>query len=121
ASVETETEELAEGTRLRWRRAHLPRTVSWTVATDVPAGAMIEELRGAPRVRATPPPAQPALAPLDPAPYWLGLALALALLACAKIASVERLARERRSRARPLLFAPAWLRAIVSAGACVAG
>lgn len=121
ASVETELEELPEATRLRWRRAHLPRTVSWAVAADVPADAMIEELRGAPTVRSMPPPAPRAATPVDPTPYWLGLALALGLLACAKIVSVEALARYSRSRARPLLFAPAWMRALGAAGASAAG
>lgn len=121
ASVDTEVEELEEGTRLRWRRAHLPRTLSWTVAADVPAGAMAEGLRGAPRVRSIPSPARRSTAASDPTPYWLGLALVVALLACAKIITAEALARRARARSRPLLWLPAWARALVGLASATGG
>ncbi len=57
ASIETDEQELPDGRRrLSWRRAHLPRTVPWTVAIEVPGEAMDEALSQ--RATAPPPPEQ---------------------------------------------------------------
>jgi hypothetical protein len=82
---------------------------------------MDETLRSAPVVRAAPPPLPEAEPAVDPRPYWLALAGALALLALAKLVSVHRLARRSRARARPLLLAPAWFRAPVAVVLALAG
>lgn len=120
ASVEKDIEALAGGTRIRFRRAHLPRTVSWTVAADVPAEAMAEELRGAPPIRSVPPPSPPRTEAV-PTLAWFAWALALALLACAKIRHVTTLARRSRVRARPLLPLPAWFRTLVALAGALSG
>ncbi len=121
ASVATERTELPEGTRLSFRRAHLPRTLAWVVVADVPAAAMAEELRAAPTAELAPlPSAGPQAPPVDRRPLLLALAAIVALLACAKILAVARLARSRRALARPLLPLPAWLRAPLAASLAVA-
>lgn len=116
ASLDTEVEELPEGTLLRWRRAHLPRTVAWVVAADVPAESMIEELRAPPSATPLPLPRSSATptAPIDPAPLWLALSALVAFLACAKMATVARLARSSRAAARSLLPLPALVRAPIA-------
>ncbi|HEY8432409.1 MAG TPA: hypothetical protein VIL20_28755 [Sandaracinaceae bacterium] len=122
AAVATEVEPRPEGTLLRFRRAHLPRTLEWSVAADVPADAMAEELRAPPVLEAPPPPraASPA-APIDLAPYWTALAALLALLACAKMAAVARLARASRAIPRPLLPLPALVRAPLAVALALGG
>ncbi len=116
-SMTTEVVDEPEGIRLSWRRAHLPRTLSWTVAVDVPAEAMVPELRGSPVVTPPPAPVSPrAATPVDPAPYWLVLAVALALACLVKIVSVAGLARRSRARARPLVPLPGALRAPIALG-----
>ncbi len=116
ASLVTDATEVPEGTLISWRRAHLPRTLSWTVAVDVPSSAMIPELRGAPVAAARPSRSGivAAHAGRSPAVYWLALAIAVALLACAKLVVVGRLARRSRTRSRPLVPAPALLRAPIA-------
>ncbi len=47
SSVVHGREDEAESVTHRWRRAHLPRTIPWTVSLDVPADQMNEALRGA--------------------------------------------------------------------------
>lgn len=112
--VSMEVEELADRTVLHWRRAHLPRTVPWTVSFDVPAGVLDESLRGAPVVLLPPPPTSAALAPpADPTWFWIALAAVLGILGLAQIVLVSRLASRAASEARPLLFAPAIVRAVV--------
>lgn len=94
-------------------RAHLPRTVPWTVSADVPAEAMDPGLRGAPVVHLPPPPPSAALGPdQDPTPFWMFLPAVLALLALAQIVFVARRARRAGVGARPLLYAPALIRAV---------
>lgn len=116
ASVATDQTELAEGTRLSFRRAHLPRTLPWVVVADVPASAMAEELRAAPTLEPAPlPSASPQAPPIDRQPLFLVLAALVALLACAKILAALRLARSRRATARPLVPLPAWARAPLAA------
>lgn len=110
----------AEGTHFRFRRAHLPRTVPWTVGVEVPADVMPEALRGAPIVR-KPPPAPPVEVVADPRPRWYGLAALLALLVLGKGLAVRTLARRSRSRARSLLGLPAWLLALGGLALAAAG
>jgi hypothetical protein len=120
-SVTTERRDVAEGSRLRWRRAHLPRTTPWTVAIDVPADAMAEELRTGPAA-ASAPVVRGALvtAGADRRPVWVALALLLALLGGAKMLAVHRLARRAAASARPLVPLPALVRAPLAVAACVA-
>lgn len=109
ASLEASTEELGTGTLLRWRRAHLPRTVPWTVAVDVPMAAVIPELRSAPVAELPPPPRARSSAPVvrsDPGPFWLALATALALVALFKLFAVRRLAMRSRTEPRGLIPGP---------------
>jgi hypothetical protein len=113
ASLATTREERQSDVLLRWRRAHLPRTVPWTVAIDVPMAAMSPELRSAP-VAALPPPPRSSAAPVvrsDPGPFWLALAVALALVALAKLFAVRRLALRSRTEVRGLVPGPLAVRA----------
>ena len=110
-----------EHTVLSWRRAHLPRTVAWTVTADVPAAAMSPELRGPPVLVAPPPPHEAAVVVRDPAPFWITLALALAVLSMLKLFVVARLARFARSEPTPLVPLPLALRAILGLGAFASG
>jgi hypothetical protein len=121
ASLQRTTEAREDGTALRWRRAHLPRTTPWTVRVDVPAEALAEPLRGPPVLAPPPPPPAAEAPPRDPTPFWLGLAGLLALVALAKLAAVARLARLARSRARPLLPLPGLVRALLALAACAGG
>ncbi|MBX3273582.1 MAG: hypothetical protein KF729_25180 [Sandaracinaceae bacterium] len=112
-SVEVEQRE--DHTVLRFWRAHLPRTMTWTVRADVPQDAMDAALRGAPIVRAPPPSSVAALrAPGDPAHFWIPLALAIALLCVAQIAVVARRGRRAGGAARALLYAPGVVRGAVA-------
>jgi hypothetical protein len=125
ASVLVEREETPDGTLLRWRRAHLPRTTPWTVAVDVPSAAMIEALRSATEV------ASPSSRPHAPAsrapraaaepPFWVGVALLLSALACAKMLSVRRLAQRSGSLARSLVPIPALARGPLAVALALAG
>ncbi|MCA9609689.1 MAG: hypothetical protein KC619_29020, partial [Myxococcales bacterium] len=122
AELSMEVEELEDRTVFHFWRAHLPRTVAWTVRADVPSEAMAPGLRGAPIVRLPPPPPSAALdREVDPTPFWMGLPALLALFALAQIVFVARRARRAGSPSRPLLFAPAIVRAcLVLAAAPVA-
>ncbi len=120
ASLETEVDDVPEGTLLRWRRAHLPRTLAWVVAADVPSDALDPSLRAA---ASAPVPVAPVSTatprvPLDLSSFWLGLAALVALLACAKMIVVARQARRSRARARPLLLASSYVRAPIALALC---
>lgn len=119
AELSLEVEELADRTVFHFWRAHLPRTMAWTVRGDVPAEAMDPGLRGAPVVRLPPPPPSAALAAArDPSSFWMLLPSVLALLALAQIGFVGRRARRSGVAARSPLFAPALVRgALVLAAA----
>ncbi|MGE0790664.1 MAG: hypothetical protein AB7S26_33630 [Sandaracinaceae bacterium] len=105
---------------LRWRRAHLPRTMPWSVSVEVPSEALDEALRGAP-TEVLPTIRTLAQRDVDPRPFWLALAGWLALLVLSKIAAVSHLARRGRSRARPLVPCPWWLRAGLVASLALVG
>lgn len=122
ASLERSEQRLDDHTVLTWRRAHLPRTVPWTVSVEVPSEALVPALRGAPVDAPPPPPRSLAGASdADPTPFWLGLAGLLALVALAKLGAVRRLARRARSRARPLAPLPDFVRALGVLAACAGG
>lgn len=120
SGLETSVEPEGEQTVLRWRRAHLPRTVPWTVAIDVPEEALDEGLRGPPLVEL---PTPSSLSPRaeDPTPYWIAFACWLALIALWKLYAVGLLARRARSRPRPLIGAPVLVRVVVIGALSVAG
>jgi hypothetical protein len=114
ASLETNREELGATTRLRWRRAHLPRTVAWTVAVDVPSSAMIAELRAPPEL-APPPAPRDAEAPTqrrDPIVFWLALSLGIAVLAALSVFGARRRAQRSRTTARGLVPSPLLVRVL---------
>lgn len=108
-------------TVLSWRRAHLPRTVPWTVTADVPETAMHPDLR-APASPKVPTPRAPATPPQPPSPReapWM-LAAWIALLAVLRIGAFRDACRQRGVAARPLLPLPAGARtvlALICAGA----
>ncbi|MFW6051609.1 MAG: hypothetical protein ACODAU_10560, partial [Myxococcota bacterium] len=68
SGVRVTRQEDADGTTLTFRRTHLPRTVAWPVAVEVPAGAMAPGLVPEAPERAAPPRAVSAAPPGDPAP-----------------------------------------------------
>ncbi len=115
AELSVDVEDLADRTVVHCWRAHLPRTVPWTVSADVPAAAMDAALRGAPVVRLPPPPPSAVIAPeRDGTPFWMGLASLLGLLALAQILVVPRRARQVGVRVRALLLAPPLVRAAIA-------
>jgi hypothetical protein len=94
-----------------YERAHLPRTVPWTVEVVLPddaVGASVDR----PIVR----PAKPSAPSLAPRAESFGLGLVLALLALGSRHAFAVRAKERSARARPLVFGPLPL-AITVAGA----
>lgn len=120
AELSMEVEELEDRTVFHFWRAHLPRTVAWTVRADVPAEAMDPGLRGAPIERLPPPPSAAIGPERDPTGFWMGLPAILALLALAQIVVVARRARRAGGSPRPLLFAPALVRAVLALAAAPA-
>jgi hypothetical protein len=100
-----------ERTTLRWRRAQLPRTLTFEAVFSVPASAAL---------RASPPPA----ARPGPSPGLGGVAawpaLALLLLAFAKRSAVRASCRHERARALPLLGLVGGPRALAAAALALA-
>jgi len=123
AELEESAEPLDGQTLLRWRRAHLPRTLAWTVAADVPAEAMHETLRGPPRLPAPPPPRGGVGESIarDPTPVWVGLAALLGLLALLKLVAVARLGQRSRAVPPPLVPMPTWIRVPAILIGCATG
>lgn len=109
AGLETSVEAEGEATVMRWRRAHLPRTVPWTVAVEIPEDRLDPDLRGAP-VLELPAPASVSSRPVDPRPTWWAFAAWLLVIALAKMLAVRRLARRSRSGVRALIPMPALVR-----------
>lgn len=118
-SIEHTKVEAGERVLLSWRRAHLPRTVAWTVELDVPEGAMDESLR---RAASTLRRKQP-MAIRPTGERWLAplVAILLALLALAKVVAWSRACEEVRVRPAPLLPLSARARALAIAGAAAGG
>lgn len=106
-------------TTIQFRRAHLPRTVAWTVGVTVPSEAVDLALRPEPSAA---PPLPTSSAPPPPGTGgplpWL-FAAALALLVAAKLWLYGRACRETRVRPRPLIPLPTWLRVALSATAAL--
>lgn len=102
ASIETSHRREGDRTVLSWRRVHLPRTIPWTVAAELPADALPGWTRHFDRV-ASPEPAPEAPAQVRvPAPRAASLAMIfIALLALGSIWAFELAARRRRARPRP--------------------
>lgn len=124
ASLTTLVEERDGRAALRWRRAHLPRTVSWVVAVDVPAAAMAPSLRGPPVLASTAPAphrAARALPRVDPRFSWFAFALAIGLLVVLKTFCMRRLARLARSAVAPLVPLPAIVRLPLALVGCALG
>ncbi len=120
SGTETSVEPEGQATVLRWRRAHLPRTVPWAVAVDVPAEAMDVGLRGPPLVE-LPRPSSVAAQAEDPRPYWLGFAAWLVLMAWLKLYATRTLGQRARRAARPLVPLPVWARALLIGAAGAGG
>lgn len=99
---------------LRWRRAHLPRTVPWTVAVEVPrtqmAPLIVARQRAAepPEVAAEDTSAPPQIRPRGLAP--VAGALLVGFLSLLALSLFEREARRRRATPRPWLPLPGTLR-----------
>ncbi|MCC6875830.1 MAG: hypothetical protein IT378_16100, partial [Sandaracinaceae bacterium] len=122
-AIATEVEPGRDGTWIRFRRAHLPRTLAWTAAADVPAEALAQELRAA-RIAVPPPPRGAAERPrIDPSRAVLPVALLVLLLAWAKMAAMALAGRRGHAGPRPLVPLPVAARALLalaaSAGAVV--
>jgi hypothetical protein len=117
ATVDVDRREAAEGTVLTFHRAHLPRTVPWVVAFEVPEEAVIPALRG-PRAHAPipAPPAPTAPAPTLPRALFVLVAL-FVTFAVGKRVTFERAARARGAVPRPLVPARPPLHALFCAGA----
>ncbi len=103
ASIRADVRATAAGSILSLRRAHLPRTLPWTVAFEVPESSLHESLRG-PRAHDELPPAM-APAPREPAlPVAMkALVLLFAAAAIAKRAAYDRAVRARGAAPRPLV------------------
>ncbi|MFW5926284.1 MAG: hypothetical protein ACOCV4_08970 [Myxococcota bacterium] len=119
SAVQASRSEKGDRTTIRFRRAHLPRTVAWTVGVTVPSRAVDLALRPEPSV------APPRTAGSTPTPTgtsgalpWL-VAAALMLLVAAKLWLYGRACREARVRPRPLVPLPPWLRTALSAAAAL--
>jgi hypothetical protein len=89
------------------RRIHLPRTIPWTVAVDLPAEAMDPALRG-PSV-ATPRNAPPARADERPGEAVLSLVLLVLFSSLASRLSFVAACRARGLSPRALIPGPTWL------------
>ncbi|MEM9863517.1 MAG: hypothetical protein AAF938_18115, partial [Myxococcota bacterium] len=98
---------------LRWQRAHLPRTVPWTVRFRTTQGAEASQLEQAATTSPTHARADDAPAP-PKAPGWLFAVLAVLGALFAWL--FEGRARRYRSRARPLLPLPLALRVFLLFG-----
>ena len=121
ASIETSRRREGDRTVLSWRRVHLPRTIPWTVAAELPPDALPGWTRHFDRVSAPELP-PPAMVDDVPAPRAAPLAiLLLALLSLASIQAFELAARRRRARSRPLLVRSRSLRMLGVLVAAAAG
>lgn len=101
--VEVTHADLATGTRITLRRAHLPRTREWPVAVAIPLERMDAALR-MPAGEMAARPAQTALINEESARSSIAwIASFLALLALAKISAVVRTSIRSRVSPRPLL------------------
>lgn len=124
ASIERNEESLPDGrVRLSWRRAHLPRTVPWTIAIDVPSEAMDPGLsQQAPVAQQEEErPVAPVPEPRDATPrprLPQAIAIVLGLLCCLAIATFDAEATRRGATAMGVLPLPKLGRiALVLAGA----
>ncbi len=111
---------LDDRTVFRWQRAHLPRTLAWTVEVDVPAESMSAELRAPPE----PPRPKPRVLvgsraePSRAAPVVL--VAALLLLVLLRRRTVARACRRAGAVPRSLVALPATLSTVAAVG-CAAG
>ncbi len=119
ASVESKREPRGPRVLITWTRPHLPRTVPWTIAFDVPARAMAPSL-GSPAPRVHHPHAPTPPARLDAFGRSAGLALVIALLALAAWLLGRHADRRARLVSRPLVPMPDAVRGLVVLG-CAAG
>ncbi len=120
-SIERTVERLDGRTQVRWRRAHLPRTLPWTVALEVPR----EEMPSFGEAADVDVPSQPgpaAVAESRDSSIPIGAAL-LALLCLAVTVAFERECRRRGAIARPWIPLGARWRSLLglALGATAAG
>lgn len=125
ATVARSARDVAGRAVLTWRRAHMPRTVPWTIAftlpRDVALSALSDRLEVAPLGAPSPAVADPpsdAPAPLD-AP--VGLLPLLAFFTLASSATFARRTRRRGASPCPLIPMPARLRVVLTLGAVSVG
>jgi hypothetical protein len=108
--------------RITFHRAHLPRTLAWPLAIDVPIDAVDASLL--PEPDGGPAPSSPAPPGDDGSqtPTWpWPAALLLGLLAIGKIHGHRREGASRGLRSRGLVPLPWWARAMACAAAAVGG
>ena len=110
-TVETEQIELSDRVVVRWQRAHLPRTVSWTVEVDVPETQVTPSLR-APRMerRHTSAPSVAVTTSPHGVLWTSSLALTLVLLCLVGGWTFHRECGRLGCQPRPLLPSPVALR-----------
>lgn len=113
SSIETSQRREGDRTVLSWRRVHLPRTIPWTVAAELPPDALPGWSEHFERVSAPELPPEP-IAEEEPAdPFAAPLAIVLiALLSLASIRAFEMAARTRRARIAPWLGRSTSLRSL---------
>ena len=112
ASIETSRRREGDRTVLSWRRVHLPRTIPWTVAAELPADALPGWTDHVERVTAPVEAPEPEeVVVLAPRAAPLAIVL-IALLALAVIWAFDLAARRRRARVRPWLGRSSSLRSL---------
>ena len=120
-AVEVEQVDLGDRTLIVWERSHLPRTVAWPVAVDVPSEAMAEALR----TPARPSRGKRPVADATPQPSpWGPIALAAALASLALVGrfTFARACRARGAAPRPLIpLGSGAFAVLVAAGSAFAG
>ena len=102
SGVEAEVWQSDHQTLFNWHRAHLPRTMDWTVIIDVPPAHMSAGLYQPARAKRDAPDAQnEPEPPPSPLPFF-ALAIFGALI-CIRRLSFSRACRRRGSKVRPLI------------------
>lgn len=119
--VETTVEPSDTRNRVTFTRAHLPRTVAWNVAVEVPVETLAVAAPLPPESTSTSSLARAVELPIRPRPTWLVLALLVVGIGLLKRTAFRRACGEARVRPRALLpFPIESLRVPVIVGAAAA-
>src|SRR5690606_11936789 len=113
---EARSHDEGDQTVLTFHRAHLPRTIAWSVAFELPEASVAEALRR-PSAPAAPPPTPRRAAHLgaEEAPGGLAIALVFGAVSLLSASTFRRAARRRGVTPRPLIPLGPVLHAIVVA------